>query len=118
MALSEELPIYKTSIDLLEQLTDLQKGMARFYRYTLGARMTDECLDMLGLIYRANMVREERERTLVELIVHYRRLQMLLRVLYRKKGVSSGRYAVLVQMLDSIGRQSTAWLASCHKQQG
>ena len=106
---SEELPIFKASYDLLEKMMDLSKELPKFFRYTIGTRLVDLCLDMLGQIYRANMSMENRRKELEELIVCYRQLQMLLRVCYRQKAFSSGRYAVYIQLLDSIGRQATAW---------
>ena len=109
MALSEELPIYKASYDLLEQLTELSKDLPKFLRYTVGTRMTDLCLDILGLIYRANMSLEGRQAAITDLLISYRQLLMLLRVCYHQKAFSTGKYAELLQLLDSIGRQGTAW---------
>lgn len=109
MALSEELPIYKDSYDLLEQLTDLSKNLPKLLRYTVGTRMMDLCLDMLGLIYRANMAQEGRQKAITDMLICYRQLLMLLRVCYHQKAFSTGKYAELLKLLDSIGRQGTAW---------
>jgi len=109
MALSEELPVYKASYDLLERLTDLAKDLPKFFRYSVGTRMVDLCLDMLGQIYRANMSKEGRAEALTELLISHRQLLMLLRVCYNQKALSTGRYAELIKLLDSIGRQATAW---------
>ena len=108
MAQSEELPIFKASYDLLEQLTDLSKDLPKFFRYSIGTRMVDLCLDMLGNIHRANMKRDKAE-PLTDLLIDYRQLLMLLRVCYKQKALSSGRYAELLQLLDTIGRQATGW---------
>ena len=108
MAQSEDLPIFKASYDLLEQLTDLAKDLPKFFRYSIGQRMVDLCLDMLGNIYRANMKRDKAE-PLTDLLICYRQLLLLLRVCYRQKALSTGRYAELVKLLDSIGRQATGW---------
>lgn len=106
---SEQLDIYKAAYDLLERLTDLAKDLPKFFRYSVGMRMVDLCLDMLGHVYRANMSREERPKVLADLLISYRQLQMLLRVCYHQKALSTGRYAELVKLLDGIGRQATAW---------
>jgi len=47
---SEELPIFKASYDLLEKMMDLSKELPKFFRYTIGTRLVDLCLDMLGQI--------------------------------------------------------------------
>lgn len=64
MALSEELPVYKASYDLLERLVDLAKDLPKFFRYSIGTRMVDLCLDILALIYQANMNKEQRTEAL------------------------------------------------------
>ena len=109
MALSEQLPIYKAAYDLLEKLIELSKELPKFYRYSLGVRMVDLNLDILGQIYRANMDMANRQQALTEMLISYRQLEMLLRVCYNQKAFSTGHYAVYMQLLDSIGRQATAW---------
>ena len=109
MALSENLPIYKDGYDLLERLTDLAENLPKFYRFSYGYRMIDTCLDLLDLVYRANISIEKRQEMLIELLSYYRRLQMMLRVCFHRKAISSGRYAELILLLDSIGKQATAW---------
>ena len=112
---SEQLDIYKAAYDLLERLTDLAKDLPKFFRYSIGTRMVDLNLDILGLVYRANMSMENRQKTLTDLLIAYRQLQMLLRVCYHQKALSTGRYAELIKLLDSIGRQATAWKQSSEK---
>lgn len=106
---SEQLDIYKAAYDLLERLTDLAKDLPKFFRYSIGTRMVDLNLEMLGHVYRANMSREERPKVLTSLLIDYRQLQMLLRVCYHQKALSTGRYTELIKLLDSVGRQATAW---------
>ena len=108
MALSEELPIFRVSYDLLEKIIELAKDMPRMLRYTVGERMVDQNLEILAQVYRANLA-QDKENAIVELLVAQRTLQMLLRVVYRQKVISSGRYAEMLKLLDSIGKQATAW---------
>ena len=103
------MPIFKDSYDLLERLTDLAKDLPKFFRYSIGTRMVDLCLDMIGRIYRANMSVEGRAGVITDLLIDYRQLLMLLRVCYHHKALSTGRYAELMRLLDSIGRQATGW---------
>lgn len=109
MAQSEELPIFRSAYDLLEKLIDLQKDLPKLLRYDIGTRMVDLCLDVLGSVYRANISRQKRVDTLENLQVSYRQLLMLLRVVYRQKAISVGRYAELLKMADAIGKQATGW---------
>ena len=109
MALSEDLPVYKASYDLLEQLVDLSKNLPKFFRYSIGTRMVELCLDILAQIYRANMKQESRAEALTDLLISHRQLLLLLRVCYHQKALSTGRYAEILKLVDSIGRQTTAW---------
>ena len=108
MALSEELPIFRAGYDLLENCIDLAKDLPKMLRYSVGGRMIDTNLQLLTEIYRANL-QDDKNAALTELLVCHRTLKMLLRVVYREKVISSGRYADLLKLLDSIGRQATAW---------
>ena len=54
MALSEDLPLYRDSYRLLNNLLLLTQDFPRFFRYSMGSRMMDLTLDMLSLIYKAN----------------------------------------------------------------
>ena len=103
------MPIFKAAYDLLEELMGLARELPKFFRYSVGTRMVDLCLDLLGQVYRANMSQEGRAEVLTDLLIDYRQLLMLLRVCYRQKALSSGRYANLINLLDTIGRQATGW---------
>lgn len=107
--LSEELQIYKTTYDLLEMMVDLSRELPKFYRYNVGTRLVDLCLDMLALIYQANMDRDARQQYLTQLLICNHKIEMLLRVCFRKKIFTAGRYAVYMQLQVSIGKQATAW---------
>lgn len=50
MALTEELPIYRATYRLLNMLLRATQDFLRFYRYSLGTRMVDVCLDMSMLL--------------------------------------------------------------------
>lgn len=76
MALSEELPLYRDTYRLLNNLLILTQDFPRFFRYSMGSRMVDLTLDMLSLIYKANSS-YEKVGVLTEFLDRYRMLQML-----------------------------------------
>ena len=81
MSLTEELPIYRATYRLLNMLIRATQDFPRFYKYSLGARMVDICLDMSMLIYKANSSYEKNPQilwTLKDLCYLYypRRLSM------------------------------------------
>lgn len=90
MALSEDLPLYRDTYRLLNDLLRIvENSFPRFYRYTVGNRMVDLNLDMLSLIYRTNSSREKAE-PLAEFLDRYRMLQMLFRLCVEQKVITPG----------------------------
>lgn len=109
MALSEDLPLYRDTYRLLNDLLRIvENSFPRFYRYTVGNRMVDLNLDMLSLIYRTNSNREKAE-PLAEFLDRYRMLQMLFRLCVEQKVITPRAYAPFALLLDGIGRQATSW---------
>ncbi|WP_455664426.1 hypothetical protein [Phocaeicola sp.] len=64
MALTEELPIYRATYRLLNMLIRATQDFPRFYKYSLGVRMVDVCLDMSMLLYKANSSYEKNPQIL------------------------------------------------------
>jgi len=54
MALYYELPIYKTSYDLLVEIFKFSKNFSREYKFTIGKRLKNETIEMITNIYKAN----------------------------------------------------------------
>jgi hypothetical protein len=54
MTLYNNLPVYKTSYDLLLGVFEVVKTFGREYKYTLGDKIKNEIVDLITNIYRAN----------------------------------------------------------------
>ncbi len=108
MAKSEELPIYRDTLDLLDRLLTMTKNFPRFYRFGMGQRMVEMNLDMLSLIYRANRS-YEKQSVISELLDQHHMLQMLFRLCVRQQVITERQYAQVVVLLDRIGKQGTGW---------
>lgn len=108
MAKSEELPIYRDTLDLLDRLLTMTKNFPRFFRFGMGQRMVDINLDLLALIYKANRSREKLP-VISELMDRHHMLQMLFRLCVRQHVITENQYASVVQLLDRIGKQGTGW---------
>ena len=108
MALSEDLPLYRDSLRLLNQLIPLTQGFPRFFRYGLGSRMVELNLDMLSLIYKANSS-YEKVAAITEFLDKYRMLQMLFRVCVEQRVITERQYAGFVLTMEKIGKQGTGW---------
>ena len=53
MAIHHQLPIYKQGYDLLSLAADVQQNMPRAFKASLGAKIHNECVEILVLIGRA-----------------------------------------------------------------
>ena len=108
MALTEELPIYRATYRLLNMLIRATQDFPRFYKYSLGTRMVDVCLDMSMLLYKANSSYEKTE-PLREFLGKFGMLQMLLRVCAEQKVIDTKKVAVFALEMEKIGKQATGW---------
>lgn len=108
MALSEELPLYKDCLALLNRVIPLTKDFPRFFRYGIGSRMVDLNLEMISLIYEANSS-YEKVKVLVNFMNKYRMLVILFRVCVEQKVISERQYAGYAILIDKICRQGTSW---------
>lgn len=108
MALTEELPIYRATYRLLNMLIRATQDFPRFYKYSLGTRMVDVCLDMSMLLYKANSSYEKVE-LIKEFLSKFSILQMLLRVCAEQKVIDTKKVAVFALEMEKIGKQATGW---------
>lgn len=59
MALHTQLPIYKVAYDLLDVAVDVTRNMPRDFKQSIGGKIRDECVELLVLIFRANVARDK-----------------------------------------------------------
>jgi len=108
MSLSHELPIYKDVYKLILQIFEFTKDFSREYKYTLGQDMKRDVLMLVRSIYRANRNTEKRQY-LEEFLDNFEILKLEIRLCTDLKLISIKKQADLSMLLDSIGKQATAW---------
>lgn len=111
MALHTELEIHKVAEELLGLSLDLVRNIPRDLKQVVGAKVRDECLQVLVLIGRANMAREKLPH-LNLLLESIWMLNYLLRALTNRGLISKGQHAKAMKMTASVGRQANAWKKS------
>lgn len=111
MALHHQLPIYKAAYDLLDVSTDLAKNMPRDFKASIGGKISNECIEITVLIFRANVARDKAPH-LDELIERLQVAELLLRLAKNKRLISVGQYAKSVELTGSIGKQAGGWRRS------
>ena len=111
MALHTDLEIHKVAEELLGLSLDLVRNIPRDLKQVVGAKIRDECLQVLVLIGRANMTRDKLPHINL-LLESIWMLNYLLRALTNRGLISKGRHAKAMMMTASIGRQANAWKKS------
>lgn len=54
MAQYKHLPIYKVTYDLLHMITIKTKTFSKDFKYSLGDKIKNECIELVIFIYKAN----------------------------------------------------------------
>ena len=111
MALHTQLPIYKVAYDLLDVVTDLAKNMPRDFKSSIGGKVRDEVVEIVTLIYRANVARDKAAH-LQDLVERLQVAELLIRLSRDKRLISTKQYAAAVELTTSIGKQASGWRRS------
>lgn len=106
--LHTNLPIYKVAYDLLDVVTDLVKNMPRDFKTSIGSKISQECVEIVVLIFRANCARDKAPH-LGELIERLQVSELLLRLSRDKRLISTGQYAKAIALTNSVGKQAGGW---------
>ncbi len=108
MALHHQLPIYKLAYDLLSVTTDITRNIPRDFKRLIGEKIREECVDILVLIFRANVARNKTPH-IEDLLERLQVVELLLRLSKDKRFISTKQYARAIEITDGIGRQATGW---------
>ena len=104
--------IYLDARKMLDEILDITPNFPRAYKYTIGSKMHDLATEIIQEIAAAymNRDRETRIQYLVNFQVKFETLKTLIRIAGERKWIKGiGRHALIVELLDAIGKQSTAW---------
>ncbi len=108
MAIYENLPVYKTSYDLLLLTFQVIKEFTREYKYSLWDTMKKEVINLISNIYKANCKIDKSKniftaREKIELLRLYFRLGRDLKI------VSMWKYIEINVLIESVSKQLYAW---------
>lgn len=107
----DQLPVYKTTYDLLLLSFWVIKNFPKEYKYSLGERIKQEVLELTCLLFRSNSSREK-EVFLTQAREHTETVRLLRRVSKDIKVVDTKKYVELTKYIESISKQLTAWQKS------
>ena len=111
MAMHTELEIHKSAEELLGIVLNLVRNIPRDLKQVVGAKLRDECLQVIVLIGRANMARDKLPH-LNQLLESIWMINYLLRAITNQGVIARAQHAKTMQATASIGRQANAWKKS------
>jgi hypothetical protein len=110
--------IYMDVRALLDDVLDITVNFPRLYKYSVGTRMQSLTVDLMQDVAAAymNRDRESRIQYLVSFQTKFETLRTLMRIAGERKWIKGqGKRAHIIQLMDAIGKQSTAWKNSLIK---
>jgi|GEM_PF-4367104 len=105
----ENLPIFRDSMHLADQLMTVVPDFPKTFRYNIGQRLINGSLDLLELVDRVNNS-YNKGPLLQQLLDKQRMMLMLLRLCDRHKLISRQKHTMLSGLLNSVGRQGGGML--------
>jgi hypothetical protein len=112
MAIYDNLPVYKTSYDLLLNLFTVCQNMERDYKFTIGEKLKNETVELIINVYRANS-RAEKADYIQKARENAEVIRLLLRLFNDLKQMSLSHFVALNEKLESVSKQLAAWFNSC-----
>ena len=111
MALTEELPIYKATYDMVLVIFGFVKNFNKEYKYTIGESIKKEAIEAVTNVYRANCNQDKtkhltKARENIGVIRLYVRLSKDLHQINVKQLVFINGY------LENVSKQLTGWQKS------
>lgn len=108
----DNLPIFKSALDLVVYLETIVKGFDKYHKYTLGEELRSSSRALLFLIQRANMS-EERYGELLALRNKCEEVKMLIRIVQELKAFKGFKqFERSARLSHDVCRQAQAWLSS------
>ncbi len=109
MAIYNNLPVYKTSYDLLLQVFEVVKMFAKEYKYTLGDKIKNEIINLITQIYRANNSFEKRLENIRQAREQIEVLRLYIRIIKDLKLIKLEKFVDLNENIESLSKQLLAW---------
>ena len=110
--------IYMDVRALLDDVLDITVNFPKLYKYSVGARMQNLTVDLMQDVASAymNKDKELRIQYLVNFQTKFETLRTLMRIAGERRWIKGqGRRAHIIELMDAIGKQSTAWKNSLIK---
>jgi hypothetical protein len=108
MAQYKHLPIYKATYELLELITRKTKEFPKDFKFSLGNKLRDECVDLVMFVYKANSSKNKNEY-LSQIVDRIQVIELIIRLCKDMNLINVEAVSKIVTLTDSIARQAQGW---------
>ncbi len=108
LALYNDLPVYKATYDLLLAIFRFTKEFSKEYKYTIGESIKKETIDLLTLIYRANVKRDKSE-VLQEARERIEVIRLFIRLMKDMQQISIKQFVQINEEVENVSKQLSGW---------
>ena len=108
MKLHSDLPVYKSTYDLLLGIFEFTKSFSKEYKYTVGESLKKETIDLLILIYRVN-TRQDKSTVLQEAKERIEVIRLLIRLMKDLHQISIKNFVAISTIVEEVSKQLTGW---------
>ena len=104
----KELPIYKAGYDLVLEVFRAGKDLPKEYKYTVGERMKADALEVMTLLFRANVLRD-RYGVLQTARERCENIRLCIRLLHDLRQMPLKKLVALNEKMEDVLRQLSGW---------
>ena len=108
MALYSDLPVHKSTYDLLLAIFRFTKDFSKEYKYTVGESLKKETIELLTLIYRANVKRDKQE-VLQEARERIEVIRLFIRLMKDMQQISVKQFVQINEVVENVSKQLSGW---------
>ncbi len=108
MSRSDTLPIFLDTYKLLVELYRVTVNFPREYKFSIGQDIQKDAMELFRCIYRANH-HQDKIPHLEAYLSEFEIVRIELRLASQLKLLSEKKFAHLSLMMETIGKQATAW---------
>lgn len=111
MALYNDLPVYKSTYDLLIVIYKFTKDFTKEYKYTIGEKLKLETMELLTLIYKANSKRDKND-ILQEAREKIEVIRLFIRLMKDLQQISIKQFVATNLAVENVSKQLAGWQKS------
>ena len=109
MALTEDLPAYRATYELLNSILDVREHFPKMYKYEFGNSMMMTAIQCCELLRYANSDRSKRTYYLNEFLVKFDTVRLYLRICQDRRLITVKEATKMILAVDGVERQVRAW---------